>query len=377
MARHGRWSPAALLAMLLLPLAFLACKREDPKIRALTKQAAQADEAADLLRQAWREQFHRLTRVKVKNLVPGEDPMLLTDEQKRALEMRVHQEKDSSRRGLLKETLEKDGELQLLLRQLADLKSALPTPEIVRPNDSHYGLALRFLRNQGQSEDQARKVLSQVAISERLLPGFEVYHFYVDGAYGTWVSQGRTRISPREFARQVPEAPIDERDEALARGRRLQREMALLADEKQRVEAEISAIQAERAYLLTGRVKLQTDNAEQLARLNSLHYLVGVRHALEQEGIIEIPLLGKDRSGRNWRDAVFTRHLDLRTGRSLTIRAEELGLKQIGQVSVVPGSHLPGEHYRLTLSADRQSATVELLVLPRFRNDKVVFAVAE
>ena len=111
--------------------------------------------------------------------------------------------------------------------------------------------------------------------------------------------------------------------------------------------------------------------------MNSLHYLVGVRDTLEKEGIIELPLFGKDQSGRNWRDAVFSRNLDLRTGATLVIKAQDLGLKQIGKVNVVPGSYTSSEHYRLTLSADRQTATVELLTLQRFKNDKVVFAVAE
>ena len=46
-------------------------------------------------------------------------------------------------------------------------------------------------------------------------------------------------------------------------------------------------------------------------------------------------------------------------------------------MSLVPGSYLPGEHYQLTISADRQTAIVELLTMQRFKNDKVVFAVTE
>jgi hypothetical protein len=377
MACGGRQLRTSALAAALLPAAFLACKREDPQIRALTEQAAQADEAAQQLRKAWSEQFQRFTWAGIKPLPSEDSPMRLTTEQKLALEARVRIEKDSSRRALLREILDKDMELQALSGRLQSLQTALPVPEIARPHDSHYGMALRFLKSQGRTDAQARKALSRVVISERLLPGFEVYHFYVHGQYGTWVSQGQAPISPQEMVHQDPDLIVNSRDAAVATGRRLQRELGLLEGQKRLIEQEIAAIQSERAHFLEGRSRLQSENAQQLARLNSLHYLVGVRDTLEAEGIIEIPLFGKDHSGRNWGDASFTQNLDLRTARTLVIRAQDLGLRHIGKVSVVPGSYLLDEHYRLSLSADRQTVTVELLALPRFKNDKVVFAVVE
>jgi hypothetical protein len=359
-----------------LPTAFVACKREDPQILALTKRASEADEAALQLRQAWSAQFQRLTLAGIGG-ARLDSPMLLTADQKRALEARVKLEKDSSRQALLLEILGHEADLQALNDRLASLKAELPVPEIAAPNDSHYGLALRFLKGRGQSDAQARIAISRVNLAERLAPGFEVYHFYAHGEYGTWVSQGSALISPREFASQDPHLATGERDEAVAHGQRLQRELRLLADQKARIEGEIAMIQEERKRFLDGRAQLQSENEQQLARLNSLHYLVGVRDTLEKEGIIELPLFGRDQSGRHWRDAVFTHNLDLRAGATLSIQARDLGLRQISKVSVVPGSYTPGEHYRLTLSADRQTATVELLTLQRFKNDKVVFAVAE
>lgn len=373
----GRRLLVALLGTAALPIVFVACKREDPQIRALTEKASQADEAAQQLRRAWSEQFRRLGLAGVRDLRSEADPLLLTEDQKKALEARVRAEKDNSRRGLLREVLDKDAELRALNDRLVDLKDALPAPEIARPNDSHYGLALRFLKSHGQPDAEARKALSHVIISERLAPGFEVYHFYVNGEYGTWVSQGTASITPRSLARQNPDPLVGERDQAVAVGRRLQRELRILESQKQGIEQEIAAIQAERTLVLEGHARLQSENAEQLARLNSLHYLVGVQDTLEREGIIEVPLFGKDQSGRNWKDAAFTSNLDLRSGHTLLIRARDLGLRQISKVSVVPGSYTQGEHYRLSLSLDRQTATVELLTLPRFKNDKVVFAVVE
>jgi hypothetical protein len=44
---------------------------------------------------------------------------------------------------------------------------------------------------------------------------------------------------------------------------------------------------------------------------------------------------------------------------------------------VVPGSYVKDEHYKLTISEDKQTATIELLTPTRFKNDKVVFAVTD
>jgi len=377
MASGGRPWQAAVLAGALLLAVVPGCKREDPRIRALTVQAAHADEAAQELRQAWRAQFRRFGLAGMKDLRFDRHPLRLSAEQKRALEARVRLEKDSSRRGLLQEILDQDQELQALSGRLKDLQAALPPPVVAGPHDSHYGLALRFLKGQGESDEQARQTLSHVALEARLLPGHEVYHFYLHGEYGTWVSQGGAPLSPRELASRDLAPSAEARDAARAEGLKLRQELDLLESQKQLIEQEVASMQAERVQLLEGRSQLQSERDLHLAQLNALHYLVGVRDTLEAEGIIEVPLLGKDHSGRNWRDAVFTQHLDLRTGSTLTIRARDLGLRRIGSVSVVPGSYLPDEHYRLTLSGDRQTATVELLALSRFRNDKVVFAVVE
>lgn len=247
MARGRRRSLACLLVAASLAAAFLGCRREDPKIRALTERAAQADDAAQQLRRAWRAQLGRLTLAGIKGLRPEDEPMPLTGEQKRALEARVRLEKDSSRRGLLREILDADLEIQSLNGRLRDLRADLPAPEVVRSNDSHYGLAMRFLKARGCSEEQARAALSRVTLSERVTPGFEVYHFYVDGQYGTWVAQGRVPISPRELTREDADTLPAERDEAVARGRRLQRELGLLETQKRRIEEEIAAIHEERA----------------------------------------------------------------------------------------------------------------------------------
>lgn len=369
------------LALALMAASFLmvstACKREDPQIRELTQKAAEADKASQQLNQAGSEQQKKLAQAGVNDVKPNAETLQLTDEQKKALEERIKNEKNSSYQALLQEVLDKDKEIKDLNTKLAKLKADLPKPDVAKLNDSHYGMALRFLKKKGVPEAEAKKLVSRVAIMEKLAPGFEVYHFYANGNYGTWVAQGRARITPNDLMRQEREKIEGERDEAVAQNEKLQEEVTDLESQKQKITEEITTLQNERINLIEERTKLQADNAGQLAKLNSLHYVVGTRESLKAEGVIEIPVFAKDRAGKNWRDEVFTQSLDLRSAKTITIKAADLGLKKIGKVNVVPGSYLKDEHYKLTISPDKLSAVVELITVSRFKNDKVVFAVTD
>jgi hypothetical protein len=378
MIRAPRRSWKAILSFILIAAAGTGCRREDPQIRILTDKAAHTDEAAQQLRQAWKAQLLRLDRAGVEDL-PGSDRslMLLTAEQRNALEALVREERGTSRRALLMQILAKDLELRALKAHWDQLRAGLPEPETVQPHDSHYGMALRFLERRGCTEAQAKAILSRAAISDRIAPGFAIYHFFHDGVYAACVAQGSAPFSPEELNRAEIESLVAQRDGARDRLSRLKGELARLGVEKQEIEREMDLLQAERLQLLEGGLKLRKAESAHQTRLNSLHYLVGLRTALEEAGIIELPLFDKDRSGPRWRDEVFIRSLDLRASHTLTLWAAELGLKRIGSVIVVPGSYLRNEHYRLTLSPDGQTAVIDLLTPSRFRNDKVVFAVEE
>ncbi|MCC6512512.1 MAG: hypothetical protein IT187_00780 [Geothrix sp.] len=354
-----------------------ACKREDPQIRELTQKAAEADKANQQLNQAGSEQQKKLAQAGVNDIKPNAETLQLTDEQKQALEERIKNEKNSSYQALLQEVLDKDKEIKDLNGKLAKLKADLPKPDVAKPNDNHYSMALRFLKKKGVPEAEAKKLVSRVAILDKLAPGFEVYHFYANGTYGTWVSQGKAKITPNDLMRQEREKIEGERDEAVAQNEKLQEEVVDLEGQKKKIEEEIAGLRSERTNLIEERAKLQSDNAAQVAKLNSLHYVVGTRDKLKAEGVIEIPVFAKDRAGKNWRDEVFTQSLDLRSAKTIVIKAAELSLKKIGKVNVVPGSYLKDEHYKLTISEDKMTATIELITVSRFKNDKVVFAVTD
>lgn len=359
-----------------LLVATLACRREDPRIRDLTRQAEQAETAAQALRQTWADQQRRFFRAGLGTRAPDAATLVLTSEQKRFLENLVNRERDLSRRGLVREILAQDARIATLQSEANRLREGLPAPDLVGVHESHYGLALRFLRGRGLDDADARRLLARTPLLDKLAPGFEVFHFYSEGAYSTWVGQGTAALSPRELNGVEREQLREARAEAQDQTRRAHTELAELARQKRAVEAEIEAVRSEYGQLLAGHAALGAETGTQAIRLNALHYHVGLRADLEAAGIIEVPLFGPPLAGRSWRDDIFRNHLDLRTDRRLVLQASHHGLERLGRVLVVPGSLIEGEHYHLFFPPDRRTATLEVLTPERFRNAKVVLALS-
>jgi hypothetical protein len=369
----GKGAALALAGLLLAP--GVACRREDPKIKELTVRAAQADDASRQLRQAWMAQMALLPLLGRSHPRPAAPYAIpFTPEQVRFLEARVNAERDVSRQTLIREALAQDREIRELGERLTRLKAGLPTPDIAQPQDTHAGLALRFLLGRGVPEAQARRLLGKVPLLPRLTPGFEVYHVYENGVYTTWVTQGSAPVSPRNLGLEAVEHA---RDRARARNGRLDRALEGLLAQKCGLELELAELHIQRAAFLEERETLRNAQTAAATTLNSLHFLVGTREDLLEDGVVVLPFLGKGRAGPRWRDALFTQHLDLRQGHALRILAEDAGLERIGTLEVIPGSYVPGEDFSLEFSPDRRAVTVELRSLERFRNTKVVFALAE
>jgi gas vesicle protein len=355
-----------------------ACHRgtEEPKeLRDVAEKVGELDKLSQKANTAGAEQTEKLKAAGVNDIRPNTETMQLTEEQKAKLEERVKAEKDSSYRALLQEVIDKDKEITDLNDQMAKLRAVLPKPELARSGDNHYSMALRFLRKKGISEEKAKTLINKVNIMEKLAPGFEVYNFYSNGVYGTWVTQGHAKISPNDLVREEREKVEGERDTAVAENEKLQEDVNDLQNEKSRLSGEIDDLRVERTKLISDMNDLAATNEGQKAKLNSLHYVVGDRDKLKADGVIIIPVFAKDRAGANWSDKVFTKSLDLRSTDELTFTAADAGVKQISKVNVVPGSLEKDKHYTLTIAPDKQSATVKILVKDRFVNEKVVFAV--
>ena len=375
MFRFSRHAIAAGLAAAVFVLP--GCNRENAKIKEQTEKAAQADQTQQQIQAAGQSQQQALQKAGVTDVQPNPETMQLTDDQRKALEDRIKNEKNSSYQALLQEVIDKDKTIKDMNDKLAKLQSELPKPDVARPGESHYGLAMRFLTKQGVTKSDAKKLIDNVNIMDKLAPGMEVYHFYSNGVYGTWVAKGHARISPSELNRQERAKVEGERDTAVAQNEKLQEEVGDLATQKDQLTSDVAGLQQEKATLTQQVSDLTTLSEKQKADLNSLHYIVGNRKELEKSGVIIIPVFAKDRAGAKWNDEAFSKEVDLRTNDSLTFTAADAGVTKIGKVNVVPGSLVKDQQYTLTIAPDKLSATVKFLDKTRFNNDKVVFAVSE
>jgi hypothetical protein len=356
-----------------------ACKSsgEDKEIKDLSQKAAELDKLSQQASTAGSDQTRKLKEAGVNDVRPDAATLQLTDEQKSALEDRIKAEKNSSYQALLQEVLDKDKELKTLNEKITRLRAVLPRPDLAKANDSHYGLAMRFLRRKGVPEQKAKELISRVLIMDKLAPGFEVYHFYNNGVYGSWVSQGKAAISPTELQAEEKAKIESERDAATEKSTKLAEEVADLNAQKAKISADIDALRVEKTNMIKDLEALAATNESQKAKLNAVHYLVGNRKTLEKDGVIVVPVFAKDRAGANWSDSVFTKSMDLRSKDTITLTAAEAGLQKIAKVSVIPGSLEKDKHYSLVLSDDRTTATVKILVKDRFLNEKVVFALTD
>jgi hypothetical protein len=366
------------LAVVLIALS-PACgkkKSEDPQIRDLTQKTQELGGLTQQANVAGAEQNRKLREagVAVNDVKPNAETMQLTDDQKKFLEERIKAEKNSTYQALLQEVLDKDKEIATLNKKIAGLRSILPKPDVAKANDSHYGLAMHFLRKRGVSEEKAKALIGRVLIMDKLAPGFEVFHFYTNGIYGTAVTQGKALVSPTELQAEEKAKITGERDTAQAQSAELREELADLTAQKVQITSELEGLHQEKERLVKDMAALASTNEAQLAKLNSVHFVVADRKKLEADKVIVVPVFAKDRAGANWADSVFTRSLDLRTQDVITITAAEVG-HPIKKVTVIPGSLERDKQYTVTVSEDRTSATIKLLVKARFKNEKVVFAV--
>ena len=356
-----------------------ACNRtgENKEIKDLAQKAAEVDQLSQQASKAAAVETRNLATAGIANAAPDPATLQLTDQQRASLEARIKAEKDSSYQALLQEVLDKDQEIKTLNQKIAGLRAVLPRPDIAQENDSHYGMALRFLRAKGVSEEKAKQLVARVLILDKMAPGFAVYHFYNNGVYGTWVAQGRADMTPTQLQAEQRAQIEGERDQAKAKSEELQTQIAGLTAEAEKITADIDALRVEKVKMTKELADLNAANEVQQGLLNSVHYLVGSRKTLEQEGVIVVPVFARDRAGANWSDGAFTKTADLRSEDSITLTASEAGLEKIGKVNVVPGSLEKDKHYTLVFNEDRTVATVKFLVKDRFRNEKVAFALTD
>jgi cell division protein FtsL len=304
----------------------------------------------------------------------GISSMGLSMEQAEVLAKRVQQEKDISYRGLLQEIITLNNDMENLNQQMMDLRAKLPAPYTVRQGDSHFKVCLEYLIDKGVPEDQAVKLIEQTSLTAELLPGFEVWNYYNDGVFGSFVTQGTARLSPNALARATKRRIDTERQNLIQARNQKEQEVKDLEARRTELQDQIHNLDEQRQTMMTQMQDMAQRNEALSKQLNSVTYAVGTFKDLSKLGVIRKPTFGR------WETADLERiqnpaTLDLRADNRITISAAALGLSRISKVMVFPRSYDENADYKVMIADDRQSATVVLQRTEKFQFTKLALAV--
>ena len=358
---------------------------EKQQVKKMEQMAMKIDKLNDELKQkeeAYRQLLAEYGLKGDKKLSPEQMKMLsLTPEQRAYLKKRLAQEKDSSYSAIIQEILNKDEEIKQLRKEIQDLKDKLPKPYIVKPGDNHYDICMRYLTEQkGLSPEEAQKLVERVNLLDYLLPGFEVYLFYNDGVFGTFVTQGTADMSPNQIKRYYKTKLINERDKARQEAEKLSAEVkdlearkAELLQQVKELEQLKADMQQQISQLTSKNQRLSQENLKKERMLNSVFYHVDNYKALRKKGIVGRFLFGKPKL-KKFNSVNFDKSVDLREVDSITVKAEEAGLIKINAVYIMPSHFIKDKDYQIKVAPDKKSATIFLINPDKFRMSKVLIA---
>lgn len=135
------------------------------------------------------------------DIVFGDTAMGMNVKQKQIVEDLLKQEKDVTWNGLLKEIIQKNDEISSLKEEIFKVQKQLPKPYDVKRGDTHEKVCMKYLLEvEKLDKKKAEELVDKVRLIEELLPGFQVWLFYKDDVFGTFVTQGKAKISPNRFA---------------------------------------------------------------------------------------------------------------------------------------------------------------------------------
>ncbi len=359
---------------------------EKQQVKKMEQMAMKIDKLNDELKQkeeAYRQLLAEYGLKGDKKLTPEQMKMLsLTPEQRAYLKKRLAQEKDSSYSAIIQEILNKDEEIKQLRKEIQDLKDKLPKPYVVKPGDNHYDICMRYLTEQkGLSPEEAQKLVERVNLLDYLLPGFEVYLFYNDGVFGTFVTQGTADMSPNQIKRYYKTKLINERDKARQEAEKLSAEVKDLEARKAELIRQLKELEQLKADMqqqissLTSKNKaLSQENLKKEKMLNSVFYHVDNYKSLSKKGIVGRFLFGKPKL-KKFNAVTFEKSVDLREVDSITVKAEDAGLVKIHAIYIMPSHFIKDKDYQIKIAPDKKSATVFLINPDKFRMSKVLIAV--
>lgn len=130
----------------------------------------------------------------------GVDSLGFSEKQQQVLSELLQMEENVSYRGLLQQIVDKNAEVWDLAGQVAELRDKLPVPRRVKGGDTHFDLVMLYLKNEKSLDEKtARDLAEKTMLIDELVPGFDVWMYYNDGTFGTFVTQGTAPVSPNKY----------------------------------------------------------------------------------------------------------------------------------------------------------------------------------
>ena len=273
---------------------------------------------------------------------------------------------------LQKELNSKNDIIKQLQRENADLQSKVPFSLEVQEGENHWEIAHNYLtETKGLSEDEAKKVLKNSYLFDSLLAGFQVGNISDGGQYSGFLSQGNAVASPGKMKRvedtkKEAEKVVLRNNVTLAEIEGM-RQDAEFKDKMMMAKKEMEALHKKNAVLEENLEKYRAATAELNSRLNSVYYFAGTKDSLKASGKTTL-------GGVSYRD--FQNKIDLREENTIELSAGDFNVSVIKKVEIVPDALVANRDYRITISSDGQSATVQLLNADKFRLARIIIIVS-
>ncbi|MCD6454228.1 MAG: hypothetical protein J7L62_02875 [Candidatus Aminicenantes bacterium] len=358
------------------------------KIEDMKKMAAKVDKIEQKIREKQNEVFELLRTAKQQGVeIPPEiyQSMELGPDEIKALESKLEKEEDVSYKGLLKDIVEKEKEINSLKEELTTLEKKLPRPVVVKKGDTHRDIAINFLTQEyNLPVEKAKKLVEKVNTFDYLIPGFKVWNFYDPEAdvFGTFVTQGAAPISPNQIKRRKKQELITAKEKAEARAKELEvakktleEQVAELEAKKKALQEDVSMLRQERDKLTRELAALSAKVADLESKMNSVWYVVGTKGVLKSQGIIKTGFLTSTKI-KELDQSLFNNRLDLRTSTTIVINATDFGLKKIKDATVLPKEVFKKKvDYEVVFSPDKAQAQIQILNPNKFKNNKVVIII--
>ncbi|MFN3386305.1 MAG: hypothetical protein ACK42Y_06925 [Candidatus Thermochlorobacter sp.] len=127
-----------------------------------------------------------------------------TKEQEELLLSMIQQEKDVSTKGLLQKVIDTEKQIEDLQKKIKEITDKLPAPHVVKKGETHRQISMEYLMNVHKlDEKKAKELVDRVALIDAMEVGYNVWLYYNDGVFGTFVTQGEAKVSPYKLSRMI------------------------------------------------------------------------------------------------------------------------------------------------------------------------------